>query len=35
MTIDGFGATRPVADNASVAGKAANRRVDVTVTRSE
>jgi adhesin transport system outer membrane protein len=35
MTVDGFGATRPVADNASVSGKAANRRVDVTVTRSE
>lgn len=35
MTVDGFGATRPVADNTSVVGKAANRRVDVTVTRSE
>lgn len=35
MTVDGFGATRPVADNTSVNGKAANRRVDVTVTRSE
>lgn len=35
MTVDGFGATRPVADNNTVAGKAANRRVDVTVTRSE
>lgn len=34
MTVDGFGATRPVADNATIAGKAANRRVDVTVTRS-
>ena len=35
MAVDGFGATRPVADNSSIAGKAANRRVDVTVTRSE
>jgi outer membrane protein, adhesin transport system len=35
MTVDGFGSTRPVADNATVAGKAANRRVDVTVTRSK
>ncbi len=35
MTVDGFGATRPVADNTSVIGKAANRRVDVTMTRSE
>lgn len=35
MTLDGFGATRPVADNTSASGKAANRRVDVTVTRSE
>jgi adhesin transport system outer membrane protein len=35
MVVDGFGAGRPVADNASIAGKAANRRVDVTVTRSE
>lgn len=34
MTVDGFGATRPVADNTTLAGKAANRRVDVTVTRS-
>lgn len=34
MTVDGFGATRPTADNATDAGKAANRRVDVTVTRS-
>ena len=34
MTVDGFGATRPTADNSTEAGKAANRRVDVTVTRS-
>lgn len=34
MTVDGFGATRPTADNNTEAGKAANRRVDVTVTRS-
>ncbi len=34
MTVDGFGATRPAADNNTEAGKAANRRVDVTVTRS-
>lgn len=35
MTVDGFGAARPIADNTTMAGKAANRRVDVTVTRSE
>lgn len=35
MTVDGFGATRPVADNNTDAGKAANRRVDVTVTRKQ
>lgn len=35
MTVDGFGAARPVADNNTSAGKTANRRVDVTVTRSE
>jgi len=34
MTVDGFGATRPTADNNTEAGKAANRRVDITVTRS-
>jgi outer membrane protein, adhesin transport system len=34
MTVDGFGATRPTADNNTAAGKAANRRVDITVTRS-
>lgn len=34
MAVDGFGATRPTADNTTEAGKAANRRVDVTVTRS-
>jgi outer membrane protein, adhesin transport system len=30
---DGFGATRPVGDNSTDAGRAANRRVEVTVTR--
>jgi len=35
MVVDGLGATHPVADNTTFAGKAANRRVDVTVTRSE
>lgn len=34
MTVDGFGATRPTADNATDSGKAANRRVDIIVTRS-
>lgn len=34
MTVDGFGAARPTADNNTEAGKAANRRVDITVTRS-
>lgn len=34
MTVDGFGAARPTADNTTEAGKAANRRVDITVTRS-
>lgn len=33
MSAEGYGASRPVADNATVAGKAANRRVEVTVTR--
>lgn len=35
MTVDGVGSTRPVADNNTLTGKAANRRVDVTVTRTE
>jgi len=35
MTVDGFGSARPVADNNTDAGKAANRRVDVIVTRSK
>jgi adhesin transport system outer membrane protein len=30
---DGFGAARPVGDNATDAGRSANRRVEVTVTR--
>ena len=34
MTVDGYGATRPTADNNTLAGKAANRRVDIIVTRS-
>ena len=28
---DGFGATKPIADNASAGGRAKNRRVDITV----
>lgn len=35
MSIDGLGATRPVADNNTDAGKAANRRVDITITRKQ
>ncbi|WP_244904706.1 MULTISPECIES: TolC family outer membrane protein [Cellvibrio] len=35
MSVDGLGSARPVADNNTDAGKAANRRVDVTVTRKE
>ncbi|HEX7763367.1 MAG TPA: TolC family protein, partial [Cellvibrio sp.] len=35
MSVDGLGSARPVADNNTEAGKAANRRVDVTVTRKE
>lgn len=34
MTVDGYGAARPTADNNTLAGKAANRRVDIIVTRS-
>ncbi|MGN6151536.1 MAG: OmpA family protein [Lysobacteraceae bacterium] len=32
LTTQGFGSTQPVADNATDAGKARNRRVDVTIT---
>ena len=35
MTADGFGSSRPIANNNTDAGKAANRRVEVTVTRRE
>jgi adhesin transport system outer membrane protein len=35
MTVDGFGSTRPIANNNTEAGKSANRRVEVTVTRRE
>jgi adhesin transport system outer membrane protein len=30
---DGYGATRPIADNSDETGRLANRRVEVTVTR--
>jgi adhesin transport system outer membrane protein len=35
MSVEGYGSTRPVADNETEAGRAANRRVDVTVTRKQ
>ncbi len=34
MAVEGFGASRPTADNNTVTGKAANRRVDIIVTRT-
>lgn len=33
INVDGFGSSRPVADNQTDAGRSANRRVEVTVTR--
>lgn len=33
INVDGFGSSRPVADNQTEAGRSANRRVEVTVTR--
>jgi len=35
ITVQGFGADRPVADNATTAGMAQNRRVEITIPRSE
>jgi len=35
MLVDGYGSSRPIADNTTEKGRAANRRVDVTVMRSE
>lgn len=34
MAVEGFGASRPTADNNTVTGKAANRRVDIIITRT-
>ncbi len=34
MSVEGFGAAKPVADNATDAGRAANRRVEVSVSRN-
>jgi type IV/VI secretion system ImpK/VasF family protein len=35
VSADGFGAAQPIASNATAAGKALNRRVEITVPRSE
>jgi outer membrane protein OmpA-like peptidoglycan-associated protein len=35
ITATGYGSSQPVADNTSVAGKAANRRVEVAIFANE